>query len=185
MVKFNQKQLKCLLFAKVKLKPQQNVPFTSTEIKMETPLDLSVNTVKQHADQTDSRLLRPFGLSCWLNQMVLSKTPNENYLNKFKPKPMIEKYQKTRVICFICYKNLFESSMRNHLKLHELKTSEKKFECNKCPKKFYTKQNLKQHENTHYKPKRCHLCESRFSRKRLLSNHLFNRHGIVQTPWIM
>jgi uncharacterized Zn-finger protein len=105
-----------------------------------------------------------------LLQSVLPIPNNENETRN----QTLSNLDSTRVECQVCFKSLTKKSLRAHLKLHELKKSEKKFSCEKCPKKFYTRNVLTQHEKVHTKPKICRICGEGFARESSRSRHLKN-----------
>lgn len=60
--------------------------------------------------------------------------------------------------CFICH---LSYKFRINLKYHMLQHGEKKIQCKICPRKFYTKNRLREHERIHIKPHKCKMCNFR------------------------
>lgn len=89
--------------------------------------------------------------------------------------PAIQRRLAKRVKCPHCQKILLKKSLYSHLKLHELKKYEKMHKCEKCPRKFYTKGDLKQHETIHSKIFSCQLCGRRFSCAKLIQKHFVKK----------
>jgi hypothetical protein len=85
---------------------------------------------------------------------------------------MVHQPKKT---CEICQKSYSAGSYPYHIKTHEMKKQEKKFECQVCQKKFFTKQLLNYHKKTHEKPFECDLCRHQIARKDIMKYHL-NKH---------
>jgi KRAB domain-containing zinc finger protein len=77
--------------------------------------------------------------------------------------------------CEICQKSISANYYQYHIKTHELKKQVKKFECQVCQKKFFTKKILIRHIMTHDKPFECDLCGHQLARKEHMKNHL-NSH---------
>jgi uncharacterized Zn-finger protein len=97
---------------------------------------------------------------------------------RFKTRAHLNTHQlvhQDRKTCDICHKSIAASSYKYHMKLHELKKQEKKFECQVCQKKFYKKQLLISHNKCHEKPLECDLCGHRFGFKVSMKRHL-NKH---------
>jgi KRAB domain-containing zinc finger protein len=77
-----------------------------------------------------------------------------------------------RKTCEICHKSIAPGHFKNHLKIHELKKEEEKFECKICTRKFFAKSNLTRHLKAYSKTFECDLCGKRFSFKFQLKEHL-------------
>ncbi|XP_022658991.1 zinc finger protein 467-like [Varroa jacobsoni] len=78
--------------------------------------------------------------------------------------------------CPLCHKGFTRSNhLADHVRRH---TGERPYPCSYCQKKFATKSHRREHERTHVGGKlECHLCPSRFTRRRQALQHL-RGHGI-------
>lgn len=95
----------------------------------------------------------------------------------FYTKQILKQHEKTHtqfhfVECEICRKSLQKTSLNRHKELHALKKNGRKLNCEKCPLKFYSKNDLNQHEKTHTKQFHCVFCDNNFSRRYMLRQHL-------------
>jgi KRAB domain-containing zinc finger protein len=105
---------------------------------------------------------------------------------RFKVRSKLKRHQmvhQARKTCGICQKSIAANSYRYHMKLHQLKKQEKKFECQVCQKKFLTKWLLISHIKTHEKSFECDLCGHRVASKVQMKNHLIShlRETLLQT----
>lgn len=82
-----------------------------------------------------------------------------------------EKSHMERVECPICKQKYSQSSIQNHLKMHELKKKGKQIKCRFCDNKFLTKQICKDHEITHNKFE-CDLCGYKVASRSFFEDHL-------------
>jgi KRAB domain-containing zinc finger protein len=85
-----------------------------------------------------------------------------------------QKVHQVRKTCDICHKQITASSLNQHMTLHELKKQKKKFECQVCQNKFFTKELLTRHSMTHKKPFECDLCGHRVAQKGIMKRHWEN-----------
>lgn len=74
--------------------------------------------------------------------------------------------------CPICSNKMQSCNLQLHLKLHELKTKQPKFECKVCFKKFYIKRALQTHLKSHEPQHQCNLCNKKIKNKRTFEDHL-------------
>jgi Zinc finger, C2H2 type len=103
-----------------------------------------------------------------LNQSFLMRTQPEVENSRTIPKKTCKKAKNKQV---------------QHLKssngFHDKERKRQIFKCEKCPRKFNTKKELKQHDTFHSKPLLCHYCGDRFANQRYLFRHLHNKHNAV------
>jgi KRAB domain-containing zinc finger protein len=79
---------------------------------------------------------------------------------------------KEKVKCPICFQIYQQTSIKCHMKMHEIKQKERSFKCEICSSTFFSKYELKNHENTHNKSFNCTLCDGKFAVKLSLTEHL-------------
>lgn len=80
--------------------------------------------------------------------------------------------QKKRVVCPVCSRTVLQRCLKPHLKTHETKSRERKFECEVCSKKFLTNVILTCHLKTHDMFYTCKLCDQKFKNRRSFEDHL-------------
>lgn len=96
-----------------------------------------------------------------------------SYVQSEEPtQSLTKKPEKLEVKCEICDKKMLKTSLKAHIKLHEIKLKGKIFKCNKCLKSFYTSKSLQKHITGHLKPFVCFFCGKRYCRKQSLVYHL-------------
>jgi KRAB domain-containing zinc finger protein len=133
----------------------------------------SRRNMKKHKIAVHQIIQQPRKFECQICQM------------RFKTSSILSLHHKVhqdRKTCDICHKQITASSFQYHMKTHELKKHEKKFECQVCQKKFFTKQLLRCHSKSHEKPFECDLCGHRVAFKQNLRRHI-NVHLISQKIW--
>ena len=121
--------------------------------------------LKTHSKTIHNLNVDPSKLSCNVCQV---NCRNLSALNSHK---LIHEVSKT---CPICSKPIKPRCFPEHIKLHELKKEEKKFQCKVCRKKFYSYSNLHNHMGTHSVSLECDLCEYQTGRKENIKYHMVN-----------
>lgn len=77
-----------------------------------------------------------------------------------------------RIQCPICSFHFVPRRFETHLKDHEIKEKEPKFECNVCSKKFFKNENLSAHLKLHQARYHCKLCDEKFVKKLIRDEHV-------------
>jgi hypothetical protein len=147
--------------------------------KTDAHLQAACLKIRSHTMNMDQNCSNIFALPCFgiyhhqLNQHFLLNYQED--IECKRPK-FNEMFQKQRVDCPVCSRTLFNTSLKYHLQLHELKKSERNFKCDKCVQKFFTKKCLMQHDKIHSKPFMCEFCPHKFAYRHFFSQHLLKKH---------
>lgn len=107
-----------------------------------------------------------------------------NTVSSFKKHQAMHSAQEGQLDCKICKAILVsQDDLLNHLKTHTGSrgakgTSDKKFGCNQCDKKFFTRKDLKRHSVVHTGNREfsCPYCSQRFGRKDHMTRHAKKTH---------
>lgn len=76
-----------------------------------------------------------------------------------------------KVQCPICSQFYSAISVKAHIKRHEIKKNEPKFECDVCFRAFFLQEHLHRHAKNHDKPFECDYCGFNVKSKFQLENH--------------
>lgn len=107
------------------------------------------------------------------NRRLLGNVEVKTEINDDSEKSELNENKKgKRKKCPICQKLLLPQSYNSHLKLHEMRNDEPKFQCEICLKKFFGKANLTGHMVIHEPQHKCKLCCQKFLRKQSYVDHL-------------
>ena len=125
-------------------------------------------SLKFHSSEFHNLNIEPSKFRCNICHLKLRN------IQSFKYHKSTHRARKT---CPICSKSLKSGCFEKHMKLHKLKTEEKKFECNVCKNKFFTLTSLTNHVKLHFKMLKCDLCGYRTGPKRVMRKHM-SKHTV-------
>ncbi|XP_005094866.1 zinc finger protein 16 [Aplysia californica] len=86
--------------------------------------------------------------------------------------------------CPICSARFsLKGYLRDHMKTHD-SNRERRYKCGVCGKAFTCSSHMRSHERLHSgeKPHRCHICNTRFTKRSSVLKHLKRTHGIHNPP---
>uniref|UniRef100_A0A0K2U4P3 C2H2-type domain-containing protein n=1 Tax=Lepeophtheirus salmonis TaxID=72036 RepID=A0A0K2U4P3_LEPSM len=113
-------------------------------------------------------------------------TRNYNSYTSYRKHQAMHSAELGALDCKICHKELVNrEALMNHLKVHygsrSAKSSEeKKFPCDQCERRFFTRKDLKRHSVVHTGDREfpCHHCTQRFGRKDHMVRHAKKSHPL-------
>ncbi|XP_050510567.1 zinc finger protein 112-like isoform X3 [Diabrotica virgifera virgifera] len=140
-------------------------------IKNQLTTSLDLEDLKNEPDDYNSGTLEEENISNTMKKTYYICVPVQSFNLEQCKGPLVEE---KKIKCVICFKQLAQSSLKGHMKIH---TGEKPYKCTICCKQFILKSNLKRHlvrshRSTSENPVKCEICFVKFTKAAYLKRHM-------------